>query len=253
MATDLAGKISLITGAGSGIGRETALTFARSGAQLIISDIDQNKGEETLDLINKAGGKVEFVAANVTIKTEVNQLIAHVQKSYGKLDCAVNNAGVEGMYGLFHEWSDEALEQVLEVNVKGVWWCMQAQLQLMLQQGGGSIVNVASVAGLVGSPLMSGYAASKHAVIGLTKTVAAEYGRYNIRVNAVCPGIIQTSMFERAVKDNPKLHKLMIKGNPCKRVGKPEEVAESIAWLSSDSAPFITGTTLAIDGGLTAI
>ncbi|MFZ6846066.1 SDR family oxidoreductase [Undibacterium sp. RuTC16W] len=246
-------KSVLVTGAASGIGRAAALAFARAGARLTIADIDVAGAEETQAMIAQAGGTVRFVKTDIANAAEVEALIHGIVDAYGRLDCAFNNAGIE-IEHLPLAGSDEAtFDKIMNVNVKGVWLCMKYEIAQMLKQGGGNIVNTASVAGLVGAPLQPIYAASKHAVVGLTKTAAAEYGRAGIRVNSVCPGVIRTPMLTHALEREPRREKTIKSIHPIGRIGEAEEIANAALWLCSDLSSFVTGHQLAVDGGLTAI
>ncbi|MFZ6813609.1 SDR family oxidoreductase [Undibacterium sp. Rencai35W] len=246
-------KSVLVTGAASGIGRAAALAFARAGARLTIADIDVAGAEETQAMIAQAGGAVRFVKTDIANAAEVEALINGIVDAYGRLDCAFNNAGIE-IEHLPLAGSDEAtFDKIMNVNVKGVWLCMKYEIAQMLKQGGGNIVNTASVAGLVGAPLQPIYAASKHAVVGLTKTAAAEYGRAGIRVNSVCPGVIRTPMLTHALEREPRREKTIKSIHPIGRIGEAEEIANAALWLCSDLSSFVTGHQLAVDGGLTAI
>lgn len=247
------GKSVLVTGAAGGIGRAAAIAFAREGARVVVSDITVAGGEETVAMITQAGGEAIFVKADIARAADVEALIAKVVVTYGRLDCAFNNAGIEIEHQPLADADEDTFDLIMNVNVKGVWLCMKHEIRQMLKQGGGSIVNTASVAGLVGAPLQPIYAASKHAVIGLTKTAAAEYGRTGIRINAVCPGVIRTAMMDRAIEREPKREKAIQKIHPIGRLGEAEEIANAALWLSSDSASFVTGHSLAVDGGLVAI
>ena len=193
------------------------------------------------------------VAADVVQATQVQAMVAQVVAHFGRLDCAFNNAGIEEEHMRLADCEEATFDRILGVNVKGVWLCMKYQIQQMLAQGGGSIVNTASVAGLIGAPKMSAYAASKHAVVGLTKSAAAEYGRKGIRVNAVCPGVIRTVMFERAVAADPKVGPAVAGIHPIGRIGEADEVAAAVLWLSSDAASFVTGLAHTVDGGMTSV
>ena len=254
MAGMLEGKVSLVTGAASGIGRATSLVMAREGATLVVSDINAEGGEETLGTIREQGGEGMFVHADVSRPDDVAALIRQVVSAYGRLDCAYNNAGVEGfMAGRLHEYPEDRWDQLIDVNLKGVWLCLKSEIPQMLTQGSGAIVNTASAAGLVGSRNMSAYVASKHAVVGLTKAAALEYARDGIRVNAVCPGIIDTPMVGRLIGAREADYQTTIPvRQPIGRLGTPEEIAESVTWLFSDSASLVTGLAMAVDGGLTA-
>ncbi len=246
-------KSVLVTGAASGIGRAAALAFAKAGARLTIADIDVAGAEASLAMIHAAGGTARFVKTDIANAAEVEALIAGIVEAYGRLDCAFNNAGIEIEHLPLAD-SDEAIfDKIMNVNVKGVWLCMKYEIRQMLKQGGGAIVNTASVAGLVGAPLQPIYAASKHAVVGLTKTAAAEYGRAGIRVNSVCPGVIRTPMLEQALAREPRREKTIKNLHPIGRLGEAEEIANAALWLCSDLSSFVTGHQLAVDGGLTAI
>lgn len=251
--TTFAGKSVLVTGAAGGIGRAAALAFARGGARVTVSDISAAGGEETAAMIIQAGGEAIFVKTDVARPAEVEALIDRIVATYGRLDCAFNNAGIEIEHLPLADTDEEVFDRIMSVNVKGVWLCMKYEIRQMLKQGGGVIANTASVAGLVGAPLQAIYAGSKHAVVGLTKTAAAEYGRAGIRVNAVCPGIIRTPMLERALAREPRREKGIKKAHPIGRLGEAEEIANAALWLCSDKASFVTGHAMAVDGGLVAI
>lgn len=248
-----AGKVVLVTGAAGGIGRAAALGFGRAGARVVVSDIGVQGGEETAALIVQAGGEALFVKADVARDAEVEALVAKTVGTYGRLDCAFNNAGIEEESKPLGECEEALFDRIMAINVKGAWLCMKHEIRQMLKQGKGSIVNTASVAGLVGAPLQGAYAASKHAVVGMTKTAAAEYGKAGIRINSVCPGVIRTAMLERALEREPRREKGIVRAHPIGRIGEAEEIAAAVLWLCSDAASFVTGHQLAVDGGLTAI
>lgn len=252
MKNTFEGKVALVTGGSCGIGRATALAFARAGARVAVVDMAEAAGLETVQCIENAGGQAVFIQANVTIAAEVEAMVAATVLAFGRIDCAFNNAGIEEEHRRLADCTEDTFDRIMAVNVKGVWLCMKYQLAQMLAQGGGSIVNTASVAGLVGAAKMSAYSGSKHAVLGLTKSAALEYGRKNIRVNAVCPGVIRTAMVDRAVLADPRIGPNMAQLHPIGRIGEPEEVAAVVLWLCSDAASFVTGHTHAVDGGLTA-
>jgi NAD(P)-dependent dehydrogenase (short-subunit alcohol dehydrogenase family) len=247
------GKSVLVTGGGGGIGRATALAFARAGARVAVSDRVPAPGLETVRLIEAGGGQALFVEADVTRAADVEAMVAKVVSAWGRLDCAFNNAGIEEEHLRITDCDEATFDRTMAVNVKGVWLCLKYQLAQMLKQGGGAIVNTASVAGLVGAPKMAAYSASKHAVLGLTKSAALECGRKGIRVNAVCPGVIQTAMFERALQADPKVGPAVAQMHPVGRIGQPEEVAAVVLWLCSDAASFVTGHAHTVDGGMTAV
>ncbi|MES2105248.1 MAG: SDR family oxidoreductase [Pseudomonadota bacterium] len=246
-------KSVLVTGAASGIGRAAALAFARAGAKVTVSDVAVAGAEQTVAAILTAGGIADFIRADISKAAEVEALIAGIVARHGRLDCAFNNAGIEIEHLPLADSDEDSFDKIMNVNVKGVWLCMKHEIRQMLKQGGGTIVNTASVAGLVGAPMQPIYAASKHAVVGLTKTAAAEYGRAGIRVNAVCPGVIRTPMMEHAIEREPRREKMIEKLHPIGRVGEAEEIANAALWLCSDLSSFVTGHQLAVDGGLTAI
>jgi NAD(P)-dependent dehydrogenase (short-subunit alcohol dehydrogenase family) len=257
MPGTLEGKVVLVTGGASGIGRATALTFAREGAKLLIADMYEDGGQQTVHMITENGGTATFVQADVTVAVEVEALITQTVKTYGRLDCAYNNAGISGagiagdQRTLTAEYPEERWHRVLAINLTGVWLCMKYEISQMLTQGGGAIVNTASVAGLAGLPYASAYVASKHGVVGLTKTAALEYARQGIRVNCVCPGYIETPM-TAAGRQDPQRLAFMLASEPVGRLGQAEEVAAAVAWLCSDAASFVTGHTMTVDGGYMA-
>ena len=248
----LDGKVALITGAGSGIGRASALAFAREGAKVAVADIVVEGGEETVRMVKEAGGEAFFIKVDVSNAADVEAMVNAVVDTYGRIDCAYNNAGIEGRLASTDEYPEDVFDKVIDINLTGVWLCMKYELPHMLKQGGGAIVNTASGAGLIGVSGMSAYVASKHGVIGLTKTAALEYAKSGIRVNAVCPGLIQTPMVERITAEQPQLGEALVAAEPVGRTGKPEEIAESVVWLSSDAASFVTGHAMSVDGGFVA-
>ncbi len=253
MSMSFSGQVALVTGAAAGIGRATALAFARQGLKVMVADIDETGGRACAEAILEAGGDAAFVRCDVTCNEQVKAMIEQVVATYGRLDYAFNNAGIEIEKGRLAEGSEAEFDAIMGVNVKGVWLCMKRQLPVMLAQGGGVIVNTASVAGLGAAPKMSIYAASKHAVIGLTKSAAIEYAKKKIRVNAVCPAVIDTDMFRRAYEADPRKAEFAAAMHPVGRVGTVEEIAAAVLYLCSDGAAFTTGHALAVDGGATAI
>jgi NAD(P)-dependent dehydrogenase (short-subunit alcohol dehydrogenase family) len=249
---NFAGKTALITGAASGIGRATALAFAKAGANVVLADIAQVAGQALCDEI-ASYANAQFVATNVADSAQVENLLRIGVARFGRIDFAFNNAGIEEEHGRLAQ-SDEALfDRMMAINVKGVWLCMKYQLELMATQKSGVIVNTASVAGLVGAPKHAIYAASKHAVVGMTKSAAAEYATLGIRVNSVCPAVIRTPMFERAVDANIADAAAITRMHPIGRIGEVGEVSAAVLWLCSDAASFVTGHQLAVDGGYTAL
>ena len=244
-------KVALITGAAAGIGRATALKFANEGAKVVASDVNVKGGEETVELIKKAGGEAIFVKSDVSQSTDVKALIAEAVNTYGRLDCACNIAGILGAMAPFTEQKEADFDRVIAVNLRGTFLCLQAELDQMIKNNGGTIVNVASIAGLVGSAGIAPYVASKHAVTGLTKNAALEYAKQGIRVNAVCPGGIETDMVQSFLSED-FTEEMMDAMHPIGRIGQPEEVAELMVWLCSDRASFITGSIIPIDGGFVA-
>jgi len=249
---ELDGKVALVTGAASGIGRQSALAFARAGAKVVVSDVTVDAGEETVKMIKDAGGEAFFVKADVSKSADVKALIAKAVEKYGKLDCAHNNAGIEGDPVPCVECTEENWDRTIAINLTGVFLCCKAELAQMLKQGGGCIVNTASVAGLVGFAGIPAYTASKHGVNGLTKEIALDYATQNIRVNSVCPGIIHTPMIDRFTGGDPEALKAMTATEPVGRLGKPEEIADAVVWLCTDKASFVTGINLPVDGGFIA-
>lgn len=254
MTTRMDGKVALVTGGASGIGRATALTFAREGAKLIIADMNEEGGQQTVHMITENGGEATFVQVDVGNATEVEALISTAVSTYGRLDCAHNNAGIGSRpRGALHECTEENWDRVLNINLKGVWLCMKYEVIQMLEQGSGAIVNTASIMGLVGSWSGSGpYNASKHGVVGLTKTAALEYSKLGIRVNAVCPGYIRTPLIHSTLTTQPEMEEQIVSRHPVGRLGQPEEIAETVVWLCSDAASFVTGHAMAVDGGYVA-
>jgi NAD(P)-dependent dehydrogenase (short-subunit alcohol dehydrogenase family) len=253
MAGRVSGKVALITGGGAGIGRATAILFAREGAKVAIADYNRNGGEETVRMIEGAGGEAFFIEANVAIAKQVEAMVAKTVETYGRLDCAFNNAGIEGeMGGNIAECSEENWGRLIAINLTGVFLCMKYEIPQMLKQGGGSIVNTASAAGLIGLPGGTAYVASKHGVAGLTKSSALEYAKSGIRINAVCPGFIRTAMTERVMDGGSISEDAMIAAEPIGRIGKPEEIASVVLFLCSDDASFVTGLPLPVDGGYVA-
>ena len=247
-----ASKVALVTGAASGIGRAAAFAFAREGYALVISDRDEAPGQEVRARLEADGADALFVRCDVSSEEEVRTLIARTLDRFGRLDAAYNNAGIEGIVAPADECTTENFDRVIAVNLRGVWLCMREEIRQMRAQGGGAVVNCASVAGLVGFAGIPAYCASKHAVIGLTRTAALELGPHNIRVNAVCPGAIETPMLERVMGGTDEGRRQMVAMEPIGRIGRPEEIADAVVWMCSDRASFVTGQAIAVDGGWTA-
>jgi len=252
MLLGLENKVALVTGGGSGIGRACALAFAREGAKVVVADVMERGGKETVQMIKEAGGESIFVKTDVSKTDDVEALVKRTVDTYGRLDCAINNAGIEGIMAQTADYTEENWERVININLKGVWLCMKYEIPEMQKQGGGAIVNMASVAGLVGFQEMPAYCASKGGIIQLTKVAALEYAKAGIRVNAVCPGVIRTPMVERVTGGNPEAEAQFAAMEPIGRMGTPEEIAESVVWLCSDAASFVTGHPMVVDGGLVA-
>ncbi len=253
MAELLSGKSAIITGGGSGIGRAAATIFAREGARLIIADVVEEGGRQVVEMIRDKGGEAQFQRCDVAKAADVEALIASAVKAYGRLDCAFNNAGIGGKQRKTADYDEEEWDRIMAVNLKGVWLCMRAEIkQFLAQASPGAIVNTASAAGLIASHSMPAYTAAKHGVVGLTKCAAIEYARTGIRINDVCPGIIDTPLVADMVAQVPKLAGRLDGLEPVGRKGRPEEIAEAVAWLCSDRASFVTAASISVDGGITA-
>jgi NAD(P)-dependent dehydrogenase (short-subunit alcohol dehydrogenase family) len=250
MARKLSGKVVLVTGAASGIGQAAALRIAEEGAITILADLQEVPGQQTVRQIEQAGGKALFIRVDVSRSEDVESAFRRIRELYGHLDCACNNAGIDGDWADTLTCTPDNFDRVYQVNVKSVWLCMREEIALMLPQRRGSIVNTASVAGHTGFVGYPAYTASKHAVMGLTKVAALEYAQQGIRVNAVCPGIIQTPLFERYSKKAPEVDYAAME--PVGRLGQSQEVAEAMLWLCSDDSSFVTGSGLVVDGGFLA-
>jgi NAD(P)-dependent dehydrogenase (short-subunit alcohol dehydrogenase family) len=252
MNQKLAGKIALVTGGGGGIGRATSLAYAREGAKVAVVDVKGAAAREVADAVLSLGGEAIAIETDVSRSDQVAAMVAQVVAHFGRLDIAFNNAGIDIEHEPLAKTTEEAFDALMSVNVKGVWLCMKYEIQQMLTQGGGAIVNTSSIGGLIGAPRQPIYGATKHAVLGMTKAAAVEYGRKGIRVNAVCPGIIRTEMTERAIARDPRREKYIEQAHPIGRLGEAEDIARSVVFLSSDDAAFIIGHSLAVDGGFTA-
>lgn len=255
MPARLEDKVALVTGGGSGIGRSSALAMSAEGAKVVVADISAEGAEQTVGIIEEAGGEAISVMCDVTDPSQVEAMVGQAVETYGRLDCALNNAGTEGVLAPVTDYPQEVWDRVISLNLTAVWLCMKHELAQMQRQGGGAVVNTASILGLVGFPTTPAYTASKHGVIGLTKVAALENAEQGIRVNAVCPGWIETPMvMERGVRAgaNPEVYQQLEDAHPVKRLGKPEEIAEAMVWLCSDAASFVTGQAMVVDGGYLA-
>jgi NAD(P)-dependent dehydrogenase (short-subunit alcohol dehydrogenase family) len=251
MAGDLTGTSALVTGGGSGIGRATSMLLAERGASVLVADIDTDKAESVAKEITAAGGAASGVGVDVTDEAQVADMVAHAVSTYGGLHIAVNNAGTSGTFASTADVPTDEWRRVIDLNLNGVFLCLRAEIPAMLESGGGSIINTSSGAGLMGFAGLPAYVASKHAVIGLTRTAALEYVAKGIRINAVCPGTVRTPMLAAFTGDEDSLE-MMGRAMPIKRLATPEEIAEAIVWLASPSASYVTGTALAVDGGASA-
>jgi NAD(P)-dependent dehydrogenase (short-subunit alcohol dehydrogenase family) len=245
----LDGKAAVVTGGASGLGRATATALARAGVQVLVADVDEEMGAETVAIVEDAGSAGLFVATDVTRPEAVEAMVAACVAAFGSLDFAVNNAGTTGKGGFVADYDLDDWHRTVAINLDGVFYALRAELPVMVGQGKGSIVNVASGAGLVGFAGLPAYVASKHGVVGLTRAAAIEYAKQGVRVNCVCPGSTRTPMLEGFMGDDPRIEKMMVAGVPLGRLGRPEEIAEAIVWLLSDAASFVIGHALAVDGG----
>ncbi len=248
----LDGKTAFVTGGASGIGQATALSFAERGARVLVADVDSAGASETLRLIGLGGGEASFVHCDVGDASSVEAAVNHCVELYGRLDCAFNNAGVLGDMTLTADCSEENFDRIMRINLKGVWLSMKYEIPQMLHQGGGVIVNTASNAGMTGTPELGVYSATKGGVVQLTRSAALEYARKNIRINCVCPGLISTPMVAQQAIDYPEAVANFTELEPIGRLGRPEEIAEAVVWLSSEAASFVTGHPMAVDGGILA-
>jgi NAD(P)-dependent dehydrogenase (short-subunit alcohol dehydrogenase family) len=252
MTQKLRGKIALVTGGGGGIGRATSLAYAREGAKVAVVDIDGSAARMVADDVVSAGGEAIGIETDVSRSDRVAAMVDEVVARFGRLDIAFNNAGIDIEHEPLAKTTEEAFDKLMSVNVKGVWLCMKFEIKQMLLQGGGAIVNTSSIGGLIGAARQPIYGATKHAVLGMTKAAAVEYGRKGIRINAVCPGIIRTEMTERAIARDPRRQAYIEQAHPIGRLGEAEDIARAVVFLSSDDATFIIGHSLAVDGGFTA-
>lgn len=249
---NLVNQVVFITGAGSGIGQATALAFTKAGARVVVSDVNETGGQETVQQIRELGGDGSFISCNVADPNQVEAAVQYTITTYGRLDIGINNAGIGGKFARFADQTLADWNQMLAVNLSGVFYCMQAEIRQMLVQGGGKIVNLSSIAGVRGMPMGGPYSATKHGVIGLTKTAALEYVRKNIRVNAVCPVYTHSAMVDELINTGPEMEERMRRVIPIGRFGQPEEIAQAILWLCADENAFCTGQAIQLDGGLTA-
>jgi NAD(P)-dependent dehydrogenase (short-subunit alcohol dehydrogenase family) len=252
MTKKLTGKIALVTGGGGGIGRAASLALAREGAKIAVVDINAAAASEVAKAVAADGGEATSIQVDVSKAEQVAAMVEQVVARFGRLDIAFNNAGIDLEHEPLAKASEDMFDQLMRVNVKGIWLCMKFEIEQMLKQGSGAIVNTSSIAGLIGAPRQPVYCATKHAVLGLTKAAAVEYGRKGIRVNAVCPGVIRTEMTERAIARDPKRAARIDQVHPIGRLGEAEDIARSVVFLCSDDAAFVLGQALAVDGGFTA-
>lgn len=243
------GRAAVVTGGASGLGRATAVELGRAGVRVLVADVDEAMGAETVALVEEAGSEALFVATDVTRAEAVEAMVGACVAAFGSLDFAVNNAGTTGRGGLVGEYDLDDWRRTLAINLDGVFYSLRAELPVMVGQGKGAIVNVASGAGLVGFAGLPAYVASKHGVVGLTRAAALEYAQQGVRVNCVCPGSTRTPMLEGFMGDDPRVEKMMLAGVPLGRLGRPDEIARAIVWLLSDAASFVIGHALAVDGG----
>jgi NAD(P)-dependent dehydrogenase (short-subunit alcohol dehydrogenase family) len=245
------GKVALITGGSSGIGRATAIAFAKQGAKVVVASRRIQESEETVQLIRNAGGEAFFVRTDVSQEADVKTMVEKTIEIYGRLDYAFNNAGIDQLPTPLTEQTEETFDQIININLKGVWLSMKYEISQMLKTGGGAIVNTASIGGLIGVPGIPIYIASKHAVLGLTKAVALEYIKSGIRINAISPGTVITDLFERSLGKDPQMKQKIMEMHPIGRAGTAEEIASAVLWLCSEGAGFTVGQSLTVDGGFT--
>jgi len=228
------------------------VAFAREGVQIAVADVNESGGQETVNLVEQEGSKAFFVRCDVTDQSQVEAMVQATVDRYGQIDFALNSAGISGPMARVADCEDQDWHRIMDINVNGLWYCMKHEIRHMLTRGEGAIVNIASVAGLIGAPRMGAYAASKHAVVGLTKSAALEYVRQGIRINAVCPGYTDTPMVQGGMASDPVFAQRLVGGIPARRLGKPEETAAAVVYLCSEQAGFVVGHTLTLDGGISA-
>ena len=250
--TDMQNKVAIVTGAASGIGKAAAEAFAAAGAKVVVADVQTQAGEQVASALRDRGNEAVFVRTDVSSEADVAAMVATAINQFGGLDYAFNNAGIEGEQAPTAECEESNWDSVITINLKGVWLCMKHEIPQMVDRGGGAIVNCASIAGLIGFPGVPAYVASKHGIVGLTKTAALEYAPAGIRVNAVCPGVIRTPMIERFTGGDAEAAAQLAAGEPIGRLGEPREIADAAVWLCSDAASFITGDAIPVDGGWVA-
>lgn len=242
------GKVALVTGAGSGIGRAAALVFAREGASVLVADRDADGGKETVELVGAAGGTADFHQVDVTDDAQVRDMVAAAVARFGGLDCAHNNAGITQAPTPLHEITDDAWNTMLAVDLTSVFLCLRHEARYMLEHGGGAIVNTSSGAGIIGYPGLAPYVSAKHGVLGLTKTAALEYAKSGIRVNAICPGSTDTPMMRGFINGDPAIEAAMKATVPTGELGRPEQLAEAVVWMCSDRASWVSGESMLVDG-----
>ena len=252
MNLNLKNKVVIVTGGASGIGASTSIAFAKEGAVVVVADIQESKGKEIVNQIQNEDGRAIYINCDVSSENDVKNLIYKTIEKFGRLDCAFNNAGIEGESADTISCSNENWNNIMNINLKGVWLCMKYQIPEMLKNGGGTIVNCSSIAGVVGFAGSPAYTASKHGVIGLTQSAALEFATKNIRINAICPGVIQTPMIERYTHGEKEVANALILSEPIGRVGFPHEIAQAALWLCSEASSFVTGHPLVVDGGWVA-
>jgi NAD(P)-dependent dehydrogenase (short-subunit alcohol dehydrogenase family) len=250
---DLDGKVALVTGGGFGIGRETVLAYVRNGVKVAIADINEAGAQAVAAEVAALGGDALVIKVDVSRQAEVEAMVQHVVAHFGSLDIAFNNAGIDLEHGLITQTEEESFDRMMAVNVKGVWLCMKYEIEQMLKQGGGAIINTASIGGVIASPKMAIYGATKHAVVGMTKSAAVEFGRKGIRINSVCPAVINTEMTARAMEKDPKIADTIVRAHPIGRLGEPDDIANAVLFLSSEASSFVLGHQLLVDGGFTAV